>query len=189
MLTEKPDTVVGLKYQQIDHIYLIFSNLSVTKELCSMSRTFTCLGCGKTLPRNPRLKKQKYCSCLACQNARKRLYDRKINFTSKGKLLQRGRNKRWRESHPAHEYQKRYREAHRNYVKRNVEQQRLRNKKRQNESGSMIVKTDALLLQPLCDGFYAGFKVKNGKIVKTDTLMLQMRAESGVKAFLRLNPG
>jgi hypothetical protein len=156
LLTEKPDTVVGLKYQQIDHIYLIFSNLSVTKELCSMSRTFTCLGCGKTLPRNPRLKKQKYCSCLACQNARKRLYDRKINFTSKGKLLQRGRNKRWRESHPAHEYQKRYRES---------------------------------LLQPIRNGAYMGFKVKNGKIVKTDTLMLQMRAESGVKAFLRLNPG
>jgi len=154
-----------------------------------MSRTFTCLGCGKTLPRNPRLKKQNYCSALVCQNARKRLYDRKINPTSKGKLLQQGRNKRWRDSHWAHEYQKRYREAHWEYVKRNVKQQRLRNKKRQKESGSMIVKTDALLLQPLYGGFYAGFKVKNGKIVKTDTLMLQIQAQAGVKAFSQLNPG
>jgi hypothetical protein len=154
-----------------------------------MSRTFTCLVCGKTLPRNPRLKKQKYCSALACQNARKRLYDRKINPTSKGKLLQRGRNKRWRDSYPAHEYQKRYRESHSEYANRNVEQQRLRNKKRQKESESMIVKTDALLLQPLRDGFYAGFKVKSGKIVKTDTLMLQMQAQAGVKAFSLLNPG
>ena len=154
-----------------------------------MSRTFTCLGCGKTLPRNPRLKKQKYCSCFACQNARKRLFDRKINPTSKGKLMQKGRNKRWRERRPAHEYQRQYRFDHSAYVKHNMEQQRLRNKKRQKESGSMIVKTDTLLLQPLCDGFYAGFKVKNGKIVKTDTLMLQIQAQTGLKAFSQLNPG
>ena len=36
----------------------------------------------------------------------------------------------------------------------------------------MIVKTDALFMQPLYDGIYAGFKVKRGKIVKTDAFML-----------------
>ena len=60
-------------------------------------------------------------------------------------IAARGRNKRWRDSHPAHKYQKKYRESHREYVKRNVEQQRLRNKKRQKESGSMIVKTDTFV--------------------------------------------
>ncbi len=154
-----------------------------------MSRTFTCYHCGKILPRNPRIKKQKYCSSLACQNARKRLFDRRASPSSKCKLLQQKRNKRWRDAYPAHEYQGFYRDAHPEYVKRNVELQRERNKKRQKEPGQMIVKTDTLLLQPLQDGVYMGFKVKKGKIVKTDTLLLQMQAQTGVDTFSRLNPG
>ena len=154
-----------------------------------MNSTFICHHCGKSVPRDPRIKKQKYCSSLNCQNARKRLFDMKTCPTSKGKLLQKGRNKRWRAQRSAHEYQKGYRLDHPEYVKRNREMQIARNKKRQKESGSMIVKTDALLLQPLYDGVYAGFKVRNGKIVKTDTLMLQIQAQTGVKAFSRLNPG
>ena len=154
-----------------------------------MSRTYTCLGCGKTLPRNPRLKKQKYCSALSCQNARKRSFDKRVYSGSRGKLLQQNRNKRWRDRYPAHVYQKQYRQTHPGYVKCNCDLQNKRNKKRQKELGSMIVKTDTLLLQPLSDGVYAGFKVKSGKIVKTDTLMLQMLAQQGVKAFSRLNPG
>jgi len=154
-----------------------------------MRSTFICHHCGKTLPRNPRIKKQKYCPSLDCQNARKRLFDMKTCPTSKGKLLRKNRNKRWREKRPAHEYQKEYRETHPDYLARNLELQHNRNKKRQKDPSSMIVKTDALLLQPLHDGVYAGFKVKNGKIVKTDTLMLQMQAQTGMKAFSRLNPG
>ena len=154
-----------------------------------MSRTFTCCHCGKIAPLNPRIKRQKYCSSLACQNARKRIFDRRTTPSSKFKLLHRKRNKRWRDAYPAHEYQKEYRDAHPEYVKRNRELQRNRNKKRQKEQGSMIVKTDTLLLQPLQDGVYMGFKIKNGKIVKTDTLLLQMQAQNGVDAFSRLNPG
>ena len=154
-----------------------------------MLRTFTCCHCGKVLPRNPRIKKQKYCCSLSCQNARKRLFDRRTYPGSRGKLLQQNRNKRWRAAYPAHEYQKRYRNAHPGYVKRNRELQLKRNKKRYKERGSMIVKTDTLLLQPIRDGLYMGFKVNNGKIVKTDTLLLQMQAQTGVDAFSRLNPG
>lgn len=154
-----------------------------------MPRTFTCFHCGKILPRNPRIKKQKYCSSLACQNARKCLFDRRTYPCCRGKLLQKKRNKRWRVGYPAHEYQKEYREAHPVYVNRNRELQMERNKKRQKESGQMIVKTDALLLHPLRDGVYMGFKVKKGKIVKTDTLLLQIHAQTSVDAFSRLNPG
>lgn len=154
-----------------------------------MPRTFTCCHCGKILPRNPRIKKQKYCSSLACQNARKHLFDRRASSSSKFKLLQQKRNKRWRAGYPAHEYQRCYRDAHPVYVKRNVELQRERNKKRQKESEQMIVKTDALLLQPLRDGVYMGFKVKKRKIVKTDTLLLRMQAQTGIDAFSQLNPG
>lgn len=154
-----------------------------------MSRTITCHHCGKIVPLNPRIKRQKYCSSLACQNARKRLFDRRTTPSSKFKLLQQKRNKRWRDACPAHEYQKRYRRSHPDYLKRNRELQRKRNKKRQKEHVPMIVKTDTLLLQPLRDGMYISFKVRNGKIVKTDTLLLQMQVQTGVDAFSRLNPG
>lgn len=39
----------------------------------------------------------------------------------------------------------------------------------------MIVKTYALSPQPLCDGAYAGFEVKSGKIVKTYAFRAQMK--------------
>ena len=140
------------------------------------------------MPRNPRIKKQKYCSALVCQNARKRSFDRETSI-SKAKLSQHQRNKRWRDIRPAHEYQREYRDAHPEYVERNRELQIQRNKKGQNDPAKKIVKTDALLLRPLSDGAYAGFKVKNGKIVKTDTLLLQMQAQRGVDAFSRIESG
>ena len=144
---------------------------------------FTCRHCGKTLPRNPRLKKQRFCSSPNCQNSRKRIHDKKIGRTSKGKLLQKARNKRWRDKAPAHSYQDQYRKSHPEYENRNREQQRLRNKKRKNNQASMIVKTDALLLQPRHDGAYMAFKVKRQKIVKTDTLLLQMQSQQGIEAY------
>jgi hypothetical protein len=144
---------------------------------------FTCRHCGKTLPRNPRLKKQKFCSSPGCQNARKRLHDKRTNRTSKGKTLQQGRNKRWRDKAPAHAYQSAYRENHPGYEQCNREQQQIRNKRRQKEPGSMIVKTDALLLQPRYDGAYVAFKVKEQKIVKTDALIFQMQSQQGIEAY------
>lgn len=154
-----------------------------------MNSTFICLHCGKSVPRDPRIKKQKYCSSLSCQNARKHLFETKTSPTSKGKSLKKGRNKRWRKARPAHEYQKQYRLSHPDYVKRNRDMQVHRNKKCQKDPSSIIVKTDAILLQPLRGGVYMGFKVKNGKIVKTDALMLQLQAQASVKVFSRLNPG
>jgi len=147
-----------------------------------MSQTFTCAHCGKTFPVNPRVKKQKYCSALSCQNTRKRKSDRKTSRTSKGKLMRQKRNKRWRDAYPAHEYQRQYRKDHPEYVICNRQKQKQRNKKSQNDLSSMIVKTDALLLQPLRNGVYMGFKVKPGKIVKTDALMLQMHMQQGLEA-------
>ena len=155
-----------------------------------MPRTFTCHHCGAVTTINPRInRKQKYCSSRACQNARKRASDRRLCPTIKGKALQKQRNKHWREKRPAHVYQKEYRELHPEYVDRNREQQKGRNRKRQKDPASMIVKTDALLLQPLHDGLYAGFKVKNGKIVKTDAFMLQMQLQQGAEASPLINPG
>jgi len=154
-----------------------------------MPQTFTCAHCGKSFPRNPRSKKQKYCSALSCQNARKRKSDKKTTVTRKGKLLHKKRNKRWRDTFPAHEYQREYRKGHPEYVKRNRELQRKRNKMRKKDLSSMIVKTDALLLQPLRNGAYMGFKIKKEKIVKTDAFMLQMQVQQGIDAYLSQKPG
>lgn len=154
-----------------------------------MISTFTCLHCGRKFPKDPRIKNQKYCSSAACQNARKRMHNKRTAPTSRGKLLQQARNKRWRDGYPAHAYQREYRESHPDYVLRNRERQRERNKKGQKGSSPMIVKTDAILLQPRDDGAYMAFKVKNQKIVKTDTLLLQMQSPSAMEAHFQPNTG
>jgi len=56
--------------------------------------------------------------------------------------------KRWRQRYPSDQYQKRYRESHPEYVNRNRQLQKERNKKRKPAAVSMIVKTDALIFQP-----------------------------------------
>jgi len=147
-----------------------------------MSGTIICLHCDKTVQRNPRSKKQKFCSSPGCQNARKRLHDKKVLATARGKLNQQRRNKRWRDKAPAHAYQDQYRKDHPDYVERNRDQQRLRNNRNQKGTVPIIVKTDAFLLQPRSDGAYMAFKVKNQKIVKTDTLMLKMQLQQGIES-------
>ena len=149
-----------------------------------MIPTITCHHCGKLVPHNARIKKQKFCSSRVCQNTRRYTTNKaRVNKSSKCRSLRQARNKRWRDTHPAHEYQKEYRKKHPEYVKRNSELQKGRNKKLKPEPSSMIVKTYALSLQPLQDGLYRGFEIKNGKIVKTYTLMAQMQIQSAVDAF------
>ena len=103
--------------------------------------------------------------------------------------MRQARNKRWRDTFPAHEYQKEYRENHSDYVQRNRELQKERNKNRQKDLTPMIVKTYALSPQPLQDGVYTGFEVENGKIVKTYALMAQMQTQSNLEALYPPIPG
>ena len=155
-----------------------------------MISTFICLHCGKEEPRNPRIKKQHFCSSRACQNTRRYTTNKaRVNKSSESRSIRKARNKRWRDNYPAHEYQKEYRKKHPQYVKRNRELQKERNKNRKPEPLSMIVKTYALSPQPLQDGLYRGFEVKNGKIVKTYALMAQMHAQSSPEAIYPSNPG
>ena len=155
-----------------------------------MPETFTCQHCGKIKPRNPRQKNQKYCSFRACQNARRISTNKaKTRKNKESRKLRQARNKRWRDSYPAHSYQHQYREDHPEYVKRNREQQRIRNKRRQKDNVSMIVKTYALSPQPLQDGAYMGFEIKNGKIVKTYAYTSQMQTHCVIESHLPINPG
>src|SRR4030066_1403571 len=101
-----------------------------------------CLHCGREVPHNPRIKKQKFCSSRACQNARRYTTNKaRANKSSECRSLRKARNKHWRENYPAHEYQKEYRKKHPEYVNCNREGQIERNKKRKPESSTMIVKT------------------------------------------------
>jgi len=146
-----------------------------------MPGTFTCHHCGMIFPCNPRIKRQKYCSAVFCQNARRNITTKKkLHSSSESRMLRGARNKRWRDKHPAHTYQNQYRKSHPEYVLSNREQQKMRNKKRQKRAPSMIVKTYALSPQPLRDGTYMGFEVKDKKIVKTYAYKAVAQQQQGV---------
>jgi len=81
--------------------------------------------------------------------------------------------KRWRKMYPSDQYQREYRAKHPGYVVRNRELQRERNKKREKQPAPMIVKTNALVLQPRDDGSYILSKVKKNMIVNRNALSLQ----------------
>ena len=89
----------------------------------------------------------------------------------------------WRKKYPADQYQRDYREAHPEYVKRNREQQKERNNKRQKDQATVIVKTYALLLQPREDGAYTLSKVKKNMIVNRNTLSLQPSIDGAYALF------
>lgn len=142
-----------------------------------MLSNFTCQHCGKLEPRNPRIKNQKYCSSGECQNARRCLTNKARALRSfESRSLRQARNARWRDNFPSHQYQKEYREKHPEYVLRNGQLQRERNKRRKKYHCPMIVKTYASLPRPLQDGVYTTFAVESGKIVKTYALFAQMQA-------------
>jgi endogenous inhibitor of DNA gyrase (YacG/DUF329 family) len=125
-----------------------------------MIPTITCHHCGKSVPCNPHVKNQKYCSRKECQRARmrtwgKRQYKKNRKYQKKSHASQ----KEWRKKYPADRYQRDYREAHPEYVKRNCELQRKRNKKRRKDQSTMIAKTHTLLLQPREYGAYTLSKI------------------------------
>jgi len=155
-----------------------------------MPRTITCQNCGKIFPCNPRSKKQKYCSSVACQNARRNVTNKKkLKKSDQTRRLSLLRKKRWRDAYPAYEYQKQYREEHPEYVIRNRQKQKQRNKKRKKDAPAMIVKTYALSPQPIPNGAYVGFEVKSEKIVKTYAYMSVMQQQQGIEAHFPQKPG
>jgi len=151
-----------------------------------MPSTFKCFHCGKTLPKNPRLKKiQKYCSAKKCQQIRrsvrkKERYNSDLMYRKKHLETQ----KAWRENRPAHLYQKEYRKNHPRYVERNRELQKTRNKNRKNEPVTMIVNGTSLFTQPSINESLAVFKLKNEKIVNGTSFIARMEILSKKEAIL-----
>lgn len=157
-----------------------------------MPGTITCLHCGNTVPRNPCSKNQKYCSAVACQNARRNKTNKaKAKKSKKTRDLRKARNKRWNDKAPGNTYMDRYRKKRPDYKADNRKKQFERNRKRRKKaSPSMIVKTYALSPHPLQDGAYIVFKeLKGEKIVKTYTYALQLQAQQGIEAHLSQKSG
>jgi hypothetical protein len=151
-----------------------------------MILTFTCQCCGKLVPRNLRIKNQKYCCAKACQQARIRIwkirqYKQNSKYHSKSLVSQ----KVWRSKYPGYQYQRDYRKAHPEYVMHNRILQRNRNIRRRKAYSTMIVKTHALLLQPREDGVYTLSKVKKNLIVNRNALSLQP-STNGVYALFKV---
>lgn len=154
-----------------------------------MPGSFTCRQCGKTLPRNPRLKKHKtqsYCNAPGCKQAKKSAR-KKERYHTDADYRQRhlDRQKLWRVTRPAHEYQKQYRESHPEYADRNRELQAQRNCRRKKESDPMIVNGTPLSPHPSNDKAYAIISVKREKIVNGTPFLAQMQIITGKEAVFR----
>lgn len=135
-----------------------------------MSAIFTCTHCGRATHRNVRLKKdlpQKYCSHSDCQNARRNEW-RRHRRSQSAEYRERCaiHQKKWRQSYPADQYQKNYRESHPEYVERNRMLQGRRNRKCNPSVGSSASVIPALLLEFRSDGLWQLSQVDGAKIVK-----------------------
>ena len=153
-----------------------------------MISNFICLHCGGTFECNPRVKDQRYCNDTLCRRASRRAWKHKnyaANKSYRDKCL--NHQKTWRKRRPAHEYQREYRESHPDYVERNRDIQRERNRKRQKESGAMIVNRNTLSTQPSDGKTYALMQVKDGKIVNRNMFMVTLQILSGEEMILVQN--
>lgn len=151
-----------------------------------MISTFICFHCGREVPRNPRVKHQKYCGAKQCRQARIRSWKNKQYKTNrKYKSRSLASQKAWRSKYSAYKYQREYRATHPEYVARNRDLQRERNKKRQKDPSTMIVNTDSLLFQPMKNGVYTLSRIKKNMIVNRNSLSLQP-GRDGIYALLKV---
>ncbi len=156
---------------------------------------FYCRYCGKRTRKNPRIKNnnQNCCGSRRCQQSRKNLWEKKklkndVIYNAKRK----SQKANWRKKRPVDKYQKEYRDSHPFYAESNRNRQRLRNKNASKialeNKNRKIVKTDALTSEsPIREGLYEilPFTMRPGKkIVKTDTLIVEIRAHHMFPSFL-----
>jgi len=156
-----------------------------------MISTFICRQCGQELPRNPRIKEQKYCSEKICQQTRMRLWKGE-RYTNNPDYRQKclDDQKLWRKNRPAHQYQRDYREGHPRYVERNRKLQGKRTAKRQKsprEPARKIVNRNAIFTQPSNGNLFALMQVINGKIVNRNAIMVKMHLLSEKEMIMAIN--
>ena len=146
-----------------------------------MKQTLTCCHCGKIVKRNARIKGQRYCGALNCQQARKNKWEKnKLIQDKQYKENRKNQKEQWRKARPGYEYQRSYRKDHPQYEIKNKASQNRRNEKKQK-----IVKTDA---SNSTGGFPPGlYKIlpystdRRINIVKTDALVVEIRRYQGLQ--------
>ena len=116
-----------------------------------MKSTRLCLACGNAFAPLQHVPHQRYCSSKACQDARRRDWQKhRLRIDRDYRDNQARAQAKWREGHVG--YWSEYRAAHPAYRERNRSMQRLRNSRR---SFQPIANMDVTVSpQPLGSGFY-----------------------------------
>ena len=149
-----------------------------------MPEVMRCSHCKQEIKSNPRLKgNQKYCDKSDCRRARKRLWqNEKMKSDKDYKRKQIDNTKRWQKKRQWDKYMSKYRQDNPEYVKINRRKQTERNKTRcqreKEEKTAKIVKMDSLLASPVKTNTYEMTRLERdsrGKIVKVDTLMVELK--------------
>lgn len=126
------------------------------------------------IARNPG---QQYCSQADCQRARKNQWRRNARHNDADyRSNQRQANQRWQASHP--DYWKQYRVSHEEYVQRNRDKQRVRDRsvKIQGQAqATHLAKSDALPdKKPIHSGSYWLTPVSSNHLAKSDALFVKI---------------
>lgn len=139
-----------------------------------MSQKRQCRHCRKHFSPRPQNPDQKYCSEPACQKARRRKWQRqKLRTDPEYRDNQRDAQRRWREKNP--DYQREYRQRNVTYRQGNRRQQKERNRRNR-----LIVKMEASPPEKMLEsGCYEIRPVEDGKIVKMDASIVEIRFVSG----------
>ncbi len=107
--------------------------------------TFRCACCRRILPRDSRVKNQRYCGVKACQRARKRKWQReKLEMDPDHRANKRESQRAWQSKNPI--YRQKYRGKNPDYCERNRQLQQVRDRaKRQAATAEVhLAKMDTL---------------------------------------------
>jgi hypothetical protein len=138
--------------------------------------TRCCKSCDREFVPCPRVKNQQYCSDRACQQARKRLWQKeKLGRDKDYRLNQKAAQEVWRAKNSG--YWKDYRDKHPQYVKANRENQRKRRDLK--PQGVQVAKMDASQVQPaIIPGRYQLVLLTEDLVAKMDAINVELRVLS-----------
>jgi hypothetical protein len=105
--------------------------------------TFRCACCKRILPRDPRVKNQRYCGAKACQRARKSKWQReKLELDPEHRANKRESQRVWQGKNPS--YWQQYRSKNQDYCQRNRQRQQARDRHRTAAAEADLAKMDTL---------------------------------------------
>lgn len=140
-----------------------------------MSTTFRCQNCGRERPGNSRLPLQKYCADEKCQRVRRRAYQKsRRQDDARYRQQQIDSQTAWRRRRSLAVYQRAYRESHPEYVRKNRQQQRQRNRKRHAQklspASAVIVKMNS------CSSIKSGTYLLTPCPIKASEMIVKMNS-------------